>query len=179
MTELEVNDLLEYMSLFYKIKINDKMINAWLNTLHQYDCEEVKKSLDEAMSEERFQREPPQAQYLVRGLVKKYDKVDYSKQVIYCQICNRPLNQGDYDRHFDRCSSIEYILNQCKRFNAPCSYSKKELFEMLDESFEEYYKKILRYVQEHTTDKSEKQRIEFIFNPPSEEKAKKFLSKGR
>ena len=50
---------------------------------------------------------------------------------------------------------------------------------MKEIDFEEYYNTILKYVMNHTTDASEKTRIGFIFNPPSEEKAKEFLSKER
>lgn len=178
MTYEEVVDLLDLLSTCYKIEVTDNMIRAWLNVLCEYDTEEVKKALDEAMAEERFQREPPQAQYLVRGIIKKYDKVDYSKQVIYCTICKKPLNQPDYEKHFDRCLSTEYILNQCKMFNTQCRYTKKELYEMPETIFREYYSSILKYVMDHTNDLSEKTRIGFIFNPPSEEKARKFLKRG-
>ena len=175
----QVNDLLEYISISYKTEIPTSMLYSWLDVLQAYDYEEVKQSLDEAMAEERFQTRPPQSQYIVRNLVKKYDKVNYKEQVVYCPICRRPLNQPQYDEHFNRCSSVEYILNQCKRFNIQCRYSKKELYEMKEIDFEEYYNTILKYVMNHTTDASEKTRIGFIFNPPKKKKAKEFLSKGR
>ena len=108
----QVNDLLEYISISYKTEIPTSMLYSWLDVLQAYDYEEVKQSLDEAMAEERFQTRPPQSQYIVRNLVKKYDKVNYKEQVVYCPICRRPLNQPQYDEHFNRCSSVEYILNQ-------------------------------------------------------------------
>lgn len=175
----DVTELIDYLSTCYKSEYPTSMIYSWLDVLQEYDIEDVKQSLDEAMAEDRFQRTPPQAQYIVRNLVKKYDKVNYKEQVVYCPICRRPLNQPQYDAHFDRCSSVDYILNQCKRFNTQCRYSKKELYEMTNEDFEEYYVTILKYVMNHTTDISEKTRIGFIFNPPSSEEARKFLSKGR
>ena len=174
----QVSELLDYISDSYHTENSTAMIYSWIDILQEYDYEEVKQALYEAMSEDRFQRTPPQVQYLVRNLVKKYDKVDYSKQVVYCPICRRPLNQPDYEKHFDRCSSVEYVLNQCIRFNSSCRYTKRELYEMQDTAFEEYYNTILKYVMNHTTDESEKTRIGFIFNPPSAEKAKEFLMKG-
>ena len=174
----QVDELLGYISASYRVENSTSMIYSWLDILQEYDYEEVKQALYEAMSEDRFQRTPPQAQYLVRNLVKKYDKVDYSKQVVYCPICRRPLNQSDYEKHFDRCSSVEYVLNQCIRFNSSCRYTKRELYEMSEEDFEKYYNTILKFVMNRTTDESEKTRIGFIFNPPSEEKALEFLKKG-
>lgn len=180
MTYEEVVDLLDIISSFYKnFDITEEKIQAWLNVLQEYDKNEVNEVLKSAMAEDRFQNNLPTPYYLVRNLVKKYDKVNYKEQVVYCPICRRPLNQPQYEKHFDRCLSVEYILNQCKRFNTECRYSKKELYEMNETIFEEYYDTILKYVMNHTTDKSEKTRIGFIFNPPSEEKARQFLSKGR
>lgn len=175
----EVTNLLELVSIHYKnFEVKEKTVYAWLDVLQSYDKNEVEQELKDAMMDKQFQYEPPKAYYLVRNLIKKYDKVDYSKQVVYCPICRRPLNQPDYDKHFDRCSSIEYIISQCKRFDATMSKTKKELFEMSDSDFDKYYNTILRFVQKNTASKSEKERIEFIFNPPSQEKARKFFNKG-
>lgn len=173
----EVNELLDYLSVSYKIETPTSMLNAWLDVLQEYDYEEVKNSLGEAMSEDRFQRTPPQVQYIVRNLIKKYDKVDYSKQVVYCPICRKPLNQPDYEKHFDRCSSVEYVIRESKKWFHR-DLTKKFLFELSDEEFDLRYNKLLQYIYEHTTDESEKTRIGFIFNPPSEEKAREFLKNG-
>lgn len=174
----QVNELLEYISVSYKTEMPTSMLYSWLDVLQEYDYEEVKKALDDAMAEDRFQRTPPQVQYLVRNLIKQHDRVDYSKQVVYCQICGKPCNQSDYNKHFDRCSSIEYMLSQYKRFGHQSKLSKKELYEMSDEEFDTKYENMLKYIYANTTDEHEKTRIGFYFSPPSEEKAREFLKRG-
>ena len=174
----EVSELLDYIQVCYGKEVKSAQLYAWLDVLQPYDKEEVWASLKEARAEERFQTSCPQVQYIVRNLVKKYDRVDYSKQVIYCPICSKPLNQPDFEKHFDRCSSVDYVIRNSKKwFNS--SPSKKALFEMPDSEFEEKYNQLLKYIYEHTSDSLERETISFIFNSPTDEKAKQFLSKGR
>ena len=55
--------------------------------------------------------------------------------------------------------------------------NKKELYELEENEFQKRYDDLLKYIMEHTTDEKEKQRIGFIFNPPTPEEVAKYFSK--
>ncbi len=178
MTYIETIDFFNYINSCYPdfdTKDEDKL-NAWADVLQQYEKDDVRKAFDLALSEERYQFKPPQVQYIVRNLIAKYDRVDFSKLVVYCKICGRMLNQSDYDKHFDRCSSVEYIIREYKKWYGK-ELDKKELYEMSDDDFKIRYLKLLNFIKNNTTNLDEKERISNIFNPPNEEKAKKYFKK--
>lgn len=177
MNKEEVTELLEFLEINYpSFEIKEGMVNAWLNELQMYSCDEVKKSLAKLMSDDYYQKTPPLVNMIVKGLTKVNEKVDYSKIVYFCPICNRHFNDKKLlDEHFDRCSSVRYIIQQYKRFDLG-NVDKRTLYEMPKEEFDERYKKLLKKVQELTTNENEKKIIDFIFNPPRNEMAKKFLA---
>lgn len=176
MTYEQVLNLLLSIEKFYKLEVNKSLVNAWLSILKDYDGEEVNRELQKVISEERYQKDLPNPYFIVRNLTKNYDKVDYNKLVVYCSICRRPVNQSEYEKHFSRCSSVEYIVDQYNRFGLELRRSVKELYEMSDDDFDRNYLLVLSYVKDHTNNESERQRIEFIFKNPSQVVAKRYLS---
>lgn len=179
MSREEVLDLLDTIAVSYKnfVQDTDLLLKTWEEILCQYDTEEVKQELRKCMSEDQFQYQPPTVYYLVRNLRKICEKVDYTKQVVYCHLCKRPFNDDEQLKmHIDRCLSVRYILRQYKRFNISKQLSKRDLYEMNQEEFDKKYEELLKWIQKNTTDVREKARIEFIFNPPRAEVAKKYLN---
>lgn len=158
---------------------DDGVLETWHNVLKEYDYTETFKKVNTLLEEDRFQYQAPTPQFVVRDLRKKSEKIKLNSYKVACRNCGKMCSSyEDEERHFDRCSSVEYILNLYKRFNLQCTKTKKELFEMPEQEFDDSYNKILKYVMEHMTDVSEKERIGFIFNPPSEEKARNYLNRG-
>lgn len=179
MNRQEVAELLNLIDVncrnFSKDKDIDAMMTSWLEVLCEYEYKDVKNRLKQCLAQDMFQYQPPTVYYLVKELQKKQDKVDFKKQVIYCNICGRAFNYEDkLKNHFERCSSVRYIITQCKKWGKK-DLNKRELYEMGEEEFNEKYEKLLHYIYEHTTNEKEKTRIGFIFNPPGAEIAKKFL----
>lgn len=176
MSENETIEIIKFISENYKyFEPTDGLIKSWQEELSQYDYEQVKTSLKGYMSEDRFQNQPPTIYMLVKNLPKVKDKIDFTKDTIYCDICRKAFNDRDeLNKHFDRCSSTRYVIRQTKKwFNR--DIDKKFLWSLNDEEFNERYDKLLRYIMEHTTDENERKRISFIFNPPSEQEAREFL----
>lgn len=178
MSREEVLDLLDTISVSYKnfVQDTDLLLKIWEEVLYQYDGGEVKRKLHEYMALEQFQYQPPTVDYLVSGLTKICDKVDYTKQVVYCHLCKRPFNDIEQlKKHTERCLSVRYIVRQCKKmFNK--EVNKRELYEMNQEEFDKRYEDLLKKIQATTTDEREKIRIGFIFNPPQTEVAKNYLN---
>ena len=181
MNKSQALEILNYLDDNYKdFELTEEKINYWCEQLSQYDYEDISNRLKELMSEERYSYQPPFLEAITRGITKKYNKVDFSKLVYFCRICKKAFNdKEELDIHEDRCSSIKYIKNQYKRFHWPSLTGTqiRDMYNMSEEEFDEKYKIILKKVQSLTTDEMEKTRIEFIFNPPSQEKAKEFLNK--
>ena len=177
MNKEQTKDLLKLIKYNYPdFEMKEGMATMWAQVMSEYSYEDVKHALEVYMAEDRFQKQPPTAYLLVKGLPKVKDRIDFTKDTIYCDICRRAFNDRDeLDKHFDRCSSTRYVIKQTKKwFNR--DIDKGFLWKLSDEEFEERYNKLLRYIMEHTEDEKEKMRIGFIFNPPSEEEASAFLA---
>ncbi len=177
MTEQETLELLEFIETNYTgFEIKEGMLKAWHEVLQQYDSGEVKENLKKYMGYEEFQYSPPKVYLLVKGLQKQCDKVDFSQEVFLCRNCRRPFNSfEEMERHYDKCLDVDYIIKETKKWGGK-ELTRKELFQMPDEEFQDKYDKMLKFIAEHTNNESEKTRISFIFNPPSRETAKRFLT---
>lgn len=175
MEKNEVSDLLDYIvNIYPNFKIDDSIMNTWFNELQQYDLDDVKGNLKSFMASEYYQKQPPTVSLLIKGLQRKYEKTDWNKVETLCQRCHKPLSLSEYDNHFSRCSNVDYVIRETKKYYHK-ELTRKELFAMSDEEFNERYNKLLHFIYDHTKNESEKTRIGFIFNPPSKEQAKNFL----
>lgn len=175
----EVKEIFKIIKFNYpNFEIKEGMASMWAEVMSEYSYEDVKKKLEEHLAEDRFQKQPPTAYLLVKGLPKIRDRVDFTKDTIFCRFCNKAFNsEEEHDKHYDRCSSIHYLIRENKKwFNRVID--KKFLWQLSDEEFEERYNKMLKFIMEHTTDERERTRISYIFNPPNEEQAKEFLKGG-
>lgn len=176
MTKSELAQLLSTLEMNYSFfEATEEKEQAWFQVMHNYSYEEVMHNLEIAMGEDRFQKEPPQAYYLIQGLIPISKKTDFEKVIVYCPICKRALNQSEEQKHRERCQSIRYLVKQYKKWTGK-DLDKRTLWEMSEEEFQEKYDKFLHYVYEHTTDEQEKMRIGFIFEPPKKEIAKRFIN---
>ena len=36
--------------------------------------------------------------------------LDYENDIIYCNLCNKPMNYINYEQHYDKCLDIEYLV---------------------------------------------------------------------
>lgn len=176
----QAKEIIKYLKNSYpSYEFKKELIEYWCEEFTQYDYEDINNRLKELMGDERYAYQPPLLEALTKGITKKHNKVDFSQLVYYCLFCKRPFNdKSELDLHEDRCSSIKYIQRQYKRFGWPklTGTQIKEMYNMSEEEFDEKYKVILRKVQKLTNDENEKRRIEFIFNPPTQEGAKEFLN---
>lgn len=150
------------------------MVNEWKEELSNFYWEDVNNNITKYLKSESADRFP-KVYRLTRGIPTiKQQEEQYEEYKVECPQCRRFINSKEYSKHFERCSSINYILRQIKRFNMN-NMDKSFLWKLSDEEFDERYKKFLRKVQELTSDPMEKKRIEFIFNPPTQEEAQQFL----
>lgn len=179
MEKSETKNLLKHIENSYSgFKVSKEMFEYWVQELQDYDFEDINTRLKQLMGEEKYSHIPPLLEALTKGLTRKSNKVDFSKQVIGCKHCRRLFNDLEETHiHEDRCSAIKYIERQYKRFNlGVIDNSKKyELYNMSEEEFDKKYKTILKFIQQQTTNDFEKQLIQNIFVTPSAEQAKQII----
>lgn len=176
MNREEVVDLFEFLEINYpNFSYSSKTIDTWLNELQMFDVDDVKRNLKELMADDLYSKTPPLLSRIIRGLTPKNEKIDFTKTVYFCSRCNKGFNsKEDCDEHFDRCSSVDYVIRETRKWFKK-ELTRKELFVMSNEEFNERYYKLLHWIHDHTQNESEKTRIGFMFTPPRKEKAKQFL----
>lgn len=177
MNKQEVIELLRYLEMSYT-NFGDvqSKVPYWCQDLQYYSYDDVKNRLDELMQMKEFATNSPTLSRIVGPLTKIKDKVMNSDLIYFCPICKRSFeNYDEMQIHQDKCRSVQYIIKQYRRFGLG-EVDKKYLYQLSEEEFDIRYKKLLKLVQERTTDEREKKVIGFIFNPPKEEEATKFIN---
>lgn len=135
----------ETMKLLEKIKtfrqsflVKKDTVDNWLNVLKDYDYKDVDQKLDEYFRESKNFGQYPDPYYLTKYLIKTDEKFSMSNIMIKCPLCFKTISQTKYDDHYDRCSSVDYVIRMYKKY-----YHRKlnrvELESLSDEKFDEMY----------------------------------------
>lgn len=110
----------------------------WYKVLINYDNSEVNFELDEYLKDPSNDSKIPAVYNLISNLKKIANKnVDYEPRV-YCKICNANIGLKNYQKHHDRCSSIEYLSKMSFKY-LNMKLRKEELRRLSDEEFEKLY----------------------------------------
>lgn len=173
MNKLEVKEVLDYLSYNYNtFNVTEGLFKMWLDELQQYDKNDVMDKIKKLIASGNYKMVAPQLVSITNGLTKTDKKIDWSKTVTFCPICNKAFQCDDklysreYNEHRPKCQSIDYVIRQSKKwFNK--EITRKELWDMPQVEFDERYNKLLHYIQDHTENETEKQVIGYIFNPPT------------
>ena len=165
MTIKEATKFMERIKQHYQEFIIDEYkIEEWFNDLQHYSYEDVNKKLDEHLRSERYGEYIPKLHFLLSSLIMEKDKgKDWLKEAeIKCNICGRVMKYYDYDNHFARHLSVDYIAKQYLKYKNE-EIDKEKFLKMDDEEFEIKYDKILKFVYENTNDEEEKDMIRNYF----------------
>lgn len=138
-------DRIETQKILSKIKtfrqaflIERNTLVEWLNILEPYSYDDVDKKLDDYFREGNNFGQAPDPYILTRNLTKIEDKQKYRNATIRCQLCNCLVSHSDYDKHYDRCSSVDYIYRMSKKFFNK-KLNKSELMHLPNEKFDKAY----------------------------------------
>lgn len=139
MNRIETQNILNKIKVFRQsFLILKETIEEWTKILEPYDYQDVDKKLDEYFRESNNFGQYPDPYYLSRNLTTKSEKEKYRDVTITCQICGEKVSHGAYAKHFDRCSSIDYLCRMSERF-----YNKKmdrqELMQLSEITFQKGY----------------------------------------
>lgn len=162
MTRDESKNLMKRIKEHYQDFIVDEgKIDEWHGYLKDYTYKDVSKKLDEHLSSEQYGQYIPKVAFLVKYLTKEADKGKIEDFKIQCYLCGRYIKNSEYQEHFSRCSSINYMNKQRKKyFNKEFDEQAiKQLWKMSEEDFRKKYREMLEIVKNNTTDDFEKERV--------------------
>ena len=146
MDRREVTDLLERIQANRQsFLITNAVIQEWCNVLAPYDREDVTKKLDEYFKDSDNFGRYPDVYYLTRFLKTIEEKKIYNIPHAFCQICGQAVKFANYEKHYERCSSIEYVTEIGERYLNK-KISKEKLRATDDETFNKYYYAICKEV---------------------------------
>ena len=139
----------------------DDVLDTWHSVLKEYDYEDTFRKINALLEEDRFQYQAFTPQLAVRDLRKISEKTKLNSYKVYCKICGRLFNSYDEEqKHFDRCSSVEYIIREYpKWYPNEALPDKKRLYNMSENEFNMGYLKLLKRIYENTLNENERIRI--------------------
>lgn len=150
----------------------------WHRILEPYSYVDVEKKLDEYFRDSENFGKYPDAYYLCRFLKTEEEKSHFVDISVRCQICNELVDYTEYDNHYSRCLSVDYIVRKRKQFFDK-ETDRKKLMSMNEKDFEKNYKTFIEKIHELTTSKIEKYNLQCMIksfnNEPVEFDIKKSL----
>ena len=155
----DVKTILKRVEINYPNFLNDTYTQAeWYKELKDYALEDVMEKLEQHFRSEQYGNSIPKVYFLTKYLKKESEKNIVKQYNVRCQYCNEVVSLEEYDKHCAKCRSINYIQKQALKY-AGREIDREELLMLDDESFEQYYNKVLGIVERQTKEPSEKRII--------------------
>lgn len=170
MTIQETANLLKRIKQHYQDFIIDEYkVEEWHSELKNYDANDVNKKLEEHLRNEQFGRAIPKVYFLTKYLktTKEKEKIENRIEFVYCPLCKEEVRMSDFDKHYDRCCSVDYFIRQYEKYFGK-KLSREQLMNMEQEKFDINYEKLLKHIQKSTTDEIEFKLVGYYFNPPKQ-----------
>lgn len=116
MTYTDTKEVLRRIKSNYQSFVNDDyVLKEWYKELKNYDLEDVMEKLEQHMRSEEYGSTIPKLYFLTKYLKKTKDKGIIEKFSIQCSICGEFVSEEQYDKHFERCLDVEYIVKKRKK----------------------------------------------------------------
>lgn len=116
----------------------DKLKLEWFRVLEPYDYDDVNRKLDEYFKNGDNFGKYPDVYYLIKYLKSHDEKIKTNGIGVRCQICGRIVSADNYDEHYDRCNSVEYLCNMSEKYFSK-KLSKEKLTKASKSEFDKYY----------------------------------------
>lgn len=141
----DVKLILNRIKSNYPSFVNDDFTRSeWYKELKDYALDDVMKKLEEHFRNEYYGNQIPKVYFLTKYLVKEKDKGDrhINELKCFCSLCHRSVLVVDYQEHYRKCNSIDYIIRQIKKYKN-LDVKWKDVEELTDEKFNNLYEKVL------------------------------------
>lgn len=137
----ETRYFMERMKVYYpSLVIDDFTTQEWHSQLKDYSSQDINEKFNEHLKSEEYNKYIPKISFLTAYLVKEKEKLEpkLSKTKVMCEICNKTIDFNDYQNHFDRCSSVNYIFTNGKKY-LHRNFDKQKMMIMDNDSFDNLY----------------------------------------
>lgn len=151
----DVKLILNRIKVNYPNFVNDDYTRSeWYRELKDYSLEDVMDKLEQHFRSEQYGNSIPKVYFLTKYLTKAKEKGKKLDGFLQCQLCGKWINMDDFEKHYDRCSSIDYLNRQSIKYFDK-EIDKEKYYYLSDEMFNEKYNKVANYVLNHTKDNDE------------------------
>ena len=148
MTRVELTNFMKKINDYYpEFTFDAGKIDSWFIQFQFYDVEDLYDKLNNHIKSELFGDKPPRINYLLKDLIRSEDKGKYVDHLAMCPICGKGVRISKFDKHYERCNSVQYIKSEMKRLYDK-EINEDELFEISDEEFNRRYINLLHRVFE-------------------------------
>lgn len=117
MNKSQTSKLLNKIKGYYNSQffIDDYVIEAWSETMEEYDLEDSIEHLQEYLKE--YPNIPPKPHTFIKGLLTPNEKKELQNKnyLVQCNLCNKWMSIKKYDEHYDNCLDIEYLIGVAKK----------------------------------------------------------------
>lgn len=139
MEKVETQKIINKITTFRQtFLIKKDTIDEWHKVLKDYDYKDVDEKLDEYFRESKNFGQYPDPYYLTKYLVKSKEKFSMNNITIKCSLCGEIVLQQEYEAHFDRCSSVDYVIRMYRKHYHRI-LNREDLKKLPDDKFEEMY----------------------------------------
>ena len=151
----DVKLILNRIKVNYPNFVNDDYTRSeWYRELKDYSLEDVMDKLEQHFRSEQYGNSIPKVYFLTKYLTKVKEKGKKIDGFLQCQLCGKWISMDDFEQHYDRCSSIDYLNRQSIKYFDK-EIDKEKYYYLSDEMFNEKYNKVANYVLNHTKDNEE------------------------
>lgn len=155
----ETKMILKRIQSYYpSFMLDDYKIKEWHSELKKYDYDDVNRKLEEHMRSTEYGSYEPKLYFLTKFLKPSVDKNKNEAYLIECPFCGEYIRDEEYDKHYDRCSSIEFINRQCLEMTGK-EIDRNKYKQMSEEDFELFYQKLIKNVYNKTKNEQQKNAI--------------------
>lgn len=146
----EVKNLIERIDMHYDTNHSkdDDYVKEWYKELKKYDSEDVNRRLEEHLKGE-YGNIPPKLYFLIKNLKTPEQKIKMGSIYTNCTLCGCKLNILDFDEHYDRCSKVQFIKDNVKKY-LDQEINKDEYYQMSEEDITKRWNKIANIVIQKT-----------------------------
>jgi uncharacterized C2H2 Zn-finger protein len=145
MTEKETKEFLLVVQSYYQhLKIDELLIKEWY--AYTKDCykDDVYRKFREHLQGDYKDKVP-----FIAYLTKYLPKVSEQGKEIYikCQLCGTAMNMKDYEKHYHRESSVDFMEKQALKYLNK-QIDRQKFLGMEDDEFDEKYDRLLEAIKD-------------------------------
>lgn len=139
MNKVETKKLISIIKGYYNNQffVDEFVTQAWIDTMEHYDLDDSIEHLKEYLKE--YPDTPPKPHIFIKGMLTIKQKQSHEDLIVACQSCGKWLNLSEYDSHYDRCLTIDYLYRIVKEKGA--NITREELEQYPQDTIDKLYRK--------------------------------------